>query len=143
MAHPGVPEQHHPEHHHPGHHHPQYHHLRHHPDRDDPEDHDPEDRDPGLARQRTQLAWVRTAIAFAALGGAVLKTNIAAGLTVLAMVPVIWLTGHLSKHAVPGKPRPGHLLVTAVAVTVVALVVLAIVLLGHGRSPGFHFPVHS
>lgn len=98
---------------------------------------DPEDADPGLARHRTQLAWVRTAIAFAAVGGAVLKTNIAAGATVLALAPVIALTGRFPRRSVPGQARPGHLLLTTVAVTTVALVVLAVVLLGHGTSPGF------
>jgi uncharacterized membrane protein YidH (DUF202 family) len=28
---------------------------------------------PGLARERTELAWTRTAIAFAALGAAILR----------------------------------------------------------------------
>jgi uncharacterized membrane protein YidH (DUF202 family) len=96
-----------------------------------------EDVDPGLARRRTQLAWVRTAIAFAAVGGAVLKTNIAAGATVLALAPVIALTGRFSRHSAPGQARPGHLLLTTAAVTTVALVVLVVVLLGHGNSPGF------
>jgi uncharacterized membrane protein YidH (DUF202 family) len=104
---------------------------------------DPEDADPGLARQRTRLAWVRTTIAFAALGGAVLKTNIPVGITVLALVPLVGLTGHLSRHSVPGKARPGHLLVTAVAITVVALVVLVMVLLGYGKSLGYHPPLHA
>jgi uncharacterized membrane protein YidH (DUF202 family) len=103
---------------------------------------DPEDADPGLARQRTRMAWVRTTIAFTALGGAVLKTNIAAGITVLAMIPLVGLTGHLSRHSVPGRARPGHLLVTAVAITAVAVGVLILVLLGHGRSPGYHPPAH-
>ncbi len=48
----------------------------------DMEDRDPgpdmEERDPGLARERTALAWTRTAISVAALGGAMLKTNLAA-----------------------------------------------------------------
>jgi uncharacterized membrane protein YidH (DUF202 family) len=100
---------------------------------------DPEDVDPGTARERTTLAWTRTAIAFAAVGGAVLKTNVAAGLTVLALAPVVWQVGRLSGHA-PGHARPRQLLLTALAVTAVALVVLAVVLLSHGRSPGFHPP---
>jgi|SRR5579875_1024718 len=103
---------------------------------------DPEDLDPGLARQRTRLAWVRTTIAFAALGAAVLKTNIPAGIAALAMTPLVALTGHLSRHSVPGRARPGHLLLTAVAITAVAVAVLVLVLLGYGRSLGYHPPVH-
>lgn len=101
---------------------------------------DPEDRDPTLVRQRTQMAWLRTAIAFGALGFAVLKTDIAAGAAVLPLAPVIWLTGRFPRHTPLGRARPGHIALTAVAVVVVALVVLAIVLFSHGRSPGFHVP---
>ena len=44
-----------------------------------------EDFDPGLARERTRLAWTRTAIAFAAVGAALLKSHLVAGLTVLGL----------------------------------------------------------
>jgi Domain of unknown function (DUF202) len=103
---------------------------------------DPEDVDPGLARQRTRLAWVRTTIAFAALGGAVLKTNIPAGIAVLAMTPLVALSGHLSLHSVPGRARPGRLLMTSMVITAVAVGVLVLVLLGYGRSLGYHPPAH-
>ena len=43
-------------------------------------DHDVEDIDPGLARERTELAWHRTAISVAALGAAILRIGLAAGL---------------------------------------------------------------
>jgi uncharacterized membrane protein YidH (DUF202 family) len=105
-----------------------------------PQPDDPEDADPGLARQRTHMAWIRTTIAFAALGFAVLKTDIPAGIAVLAMTPLVWVSSHLAKHDVPGRARPVHLLAIAVTITSVALGVLLLVLLGHGRSPGFHPP---
>jgi uncharacterized membrane protein YidH (DUF202 family) len=41
-----------------------------------------QDLDPGLARERTRLAWARTAIAFAAVGAAMLRRELAAGVTV-------------------------------------------------------------
>ena len=82
--------------------------------------HDHEDADPGLARERTSLAWTRTALSFAAVGGVMLKENVVPGLVILATSLVIWRLGRLDYH------HPGRLkLVTAtiVAVAVVALVV--------------------
>ena len=82
--------------------------------------HDPEDAPPGLAEERTALAWTRTAISFAAVGGVMLKENVVPGLIILATALVIWQAGRLDYH------RPGRLkLVTAtvVGVAVVALVV--------------------
>ena len=76
--------------------------------------------DPGLARQRTSLAWTRTAISFAAVGGVVLKRDIIPGLILLAVAPAIWLLGRLAYR------RQDRLIVltgTVVAVAVVALIV--------------------
>ena len=81
---------------------------------------DHEDADPGLARARTSLAWTRTALSFAAVGGVMLKKDVLAGLIVMASAPAIWELGRLAHH------RPGRLrLVTAtiVAVAAIALVV--------------------
>jgi len=81
---------------------------------------DPSARDPGLARERTTLAWTRTAISFAAVGGVVLKKDVVPGLILLAVSVVVWQTGRLAYRG-PGKLK----LVTAtiVAVALVALVV--------------------
>jgi uncharacterized membrane protein YidH (DUF202 family) len=81
---------------------------------------DREDADPGLAQVRTSLAWTRTALSFAAVGGVALKNDVVAGLIILATVPVIWRLGRLAHH-LPGRLR----LVTAtiVAVALVALIV--------------------
>ena len=84
-------------------------------------DHDDhEDGDPGLAQARTSLAWTRTALSFAAVGGVVLKKDLIAGLIIMAATPAIWQLGRLAYH------HPGRLkLVTAtiVAISLVALVV--------------------
>ena len=76
--------------------------------------------DPGLARVRTTLAWTRTALSFAAVGGVVLKREVIPGLILLALAPAVWLLGRLAYDR-PGKLR----LVTAtiVAVALIALVV--------------------
>jgi uncharacterized membrane protein YidH (DUF202 family) len=92
---------------------------------------DIEDTDPGLARERTGLAWTRTAISFAALGGAILKTTPPAGVLVLGMSALVWGLGRISHRS--GRPeatgRHRHLLIT-VTVTLVSVVALAIVLMG-------------
>jgi uncharacterized membrane protein YidH (DUF202 family) len=66
------------------------------------------------------MAWTRTALSFAAVGGVVLKRDLIPGLLILAAASVIWQLGRLAHH------RPGRLklvTVTIVAVAVVALVV--------------------
>jgi len=81
---------------------------------------DPEDRDPGLARERTALAWTRTAISFAAVGGVVLKRDVVPGLILLAVALVIWELGRLPHH------RPGQLRLVTVTIVAVSLVVLVV-----------------
>jgi uncharacterized membrane protein YidH (DUF202 family) len=82
-----------------------------------------DDADPGLARARTSLAWTRTALSFAAVGGVTLKKDVIAGLLIIATVPVIWRLGRIA-HNRPGRLR--LVTVTIVAVSVVALVVALI-----------------
>jgi len=95
---------------------------------------DPEERDPGLARERTSLAWLRTAIAFAALGGTVLKANILTGAIIIAIAPVVWQLGRVSRsRSGPADlPRIGatQLFAMAVAIVAVALLALAVAIFG-------------
>ncbi len=75
---------------------------------------------PGLARERTSLAWTRTAISFAAVGGVVLKREVVTGLILLTLAPAVYLLGRLAF----GRPEKYKLVTaTIVAVAVVALVV--------------------
>ena len=96
---------------------------------------DIEERDPGLARERTTLAWTRTAISFAAIGAAILESDPPAGAVVLALSMAIWGLGRLAAGTGPGPLLPRGLtrqhtlqLITA-ATTIVALAALAIALL--------------
>ena len=63
--------------------------------------------DPGLARERTELAWTRTAIAFAALGAAILKYRPVAGLPVLVLSAVVWRLGRCPVQPVRGTSTTG------------------------------------
>ena len=76
--------------------------------------------DPGLARERTSLAWTRTAISFAAVGGVVLKREVIPGLILLAVVPAIYVLGRLAYRR---TEKLKLVTATIVAVAVVALVV--------------------
>lgn len=89
---------------------------------------DLEQLDPGLARERTSLAWTRTAISYAALGGAVLKVSLAPGLVIVLLAPVAWGIGRLRR---PGAQR---LWLIMASIVLVALVSLGVVLASHGAS---------
>ena len=82
---------------------------------------EPEERDSGLARERTSLAWTRTALSFAAVGGVVLRRDIIPGLVILGVAPAVWLLGRRLARRPPNRFK----LVTAtiVAVALVALIV--------------------
>jgi uncharacterized membrane protein YidH (DUF202 family) len=83
----------------------------------------PDQRDSGLARERTSLAWTRTALSFAAVGGVVLKREIIPGLILLAVAPAIWVLGRLA------YTRPGKLKLVTATIVAVALVALVVALL--------------
>jgi uncharacterized membrane protein YidH (DUF202 family) len=95
---------------------------------------DPEERDPGLARERTSLSWTRTAISFAALGGAVLKANVITGLVILAIAPVIWQLGRVSRGRAARTDLTAadatRLLIITVSIVAVSLLCLVIAIFG-------------
>jgi uncharacterized membrane protein YidH (DUF202 family) len=95
---------------------------------------DIKDANPGLARQRTELAWTRTAISFAALGAAILKSRMYAGIPVIAISGLIWQLGRLAHAPGAGHARPRRLLLITVSIVAVSLIALAVALLGHQPS---------
>lgn len=95
---------------------------------------DIEDTDPGMARERTELAWDRTALSFAALGGAILRSRPYAGIPILVVSALIWELGRLARPRGARRSRPWHLLAITVTVTGVSVVALAISLLGPGSG---------
>ena len=98
-------------------------------------DDDVEDIDPGLARERTELAWHPTAISVAALGAAILKIRLGAGVTILIISAVVWELGRLSRVPGAGHARGRRLLLITVIITGISVVALIISFLGP-RSGG-------
>jgi uncharacterized membrane protein YidH (DUF202 family) len=97
--------------------------------RPDVERPDLEESDRGLARERTNMAWTRTAISFAALGAAILKDRLVPGLIVLALGLATWiLSRFLPWSEGDDRARPRQMLLVTVAVTAVAAVSLGVAL---------------
>jgi uncharacterized membrane protein YidH (DUF202 family) len=101
-----------------------------------------EDLDPGLARERTVLAWQRTAISYAALGAALLKASPAVGALVLAASAVIWGTGRLALspqrpggRRAPLETNQRRLLLITVAVTLMSIGALVLAALAGNGLP--------
>jgi uncharacterized membrane protein YidH (DUF202 family) len=103
------------------------------------DDRELEERDPGLARERTSLAWNRTAIGFAALGGTVLKVNVVTGLIILAIAPLVWQLGRVTRSGSPGADLPAvgttRIRLITLSIVAVSLLSLLVALLGHS-DPG-------
>jgi uncharacterized membrane protein YidH (DUF202 family) len=95
---------------------------------------EPKERDPGLARERTSLSWTRTALSFAALGGSVLKVNVITGLIILAIAPLIWQLGRLTRgesdRADLTAVGAARLFLITVSIVVVSLLCLAVAIFG-------------
>jgi uncharacterized membrane protein YidH (DUF202 family) len=109
------------------------------PERRAPAGDGPEERDPGLARERTSLSWTRTAISFAALGGVVLKENVITGLIILAIAPIVWELGRVSRGSGPraGFRPAGATRLFLISVAIVAMALLSLLIAIFGKSvPG-------
>jgi uncharacterized membrane protein YidH (DUF202 family) len=93
-----------------------------------------EDLDPALSRERTDLAWTRTAISFAALGVAILKFRPLVGVPIMIFSVVIWSLGLLSRQQRSKHSTARRMLLVTIAVTALSLAALAITLFGHPSS---------
>jgi uncharacterized membrane protein YidH (DUF202 family) len=85
-----------------------------------------EDVDPGLAGARTELAWTRTAISFAAVGVVLLRHHPLVGIPVLALSLLVWELGRLRGNPATGRAR--HLQLITAGITGIALAALVITL---------------
>ena len=89
---------------------------------------EPEDSQPGLAKERTDMAWTRTAIAFGATGAAILKDHVVAGIVVLALGVATWGLRRLFPLVATDGSMSHRLLLVTIAVTIVAAVALGVTL---------------
>ena len=80
---------------------------------------------------RTRLAWTRTAVAFAALGGAMLKLSPVAGLVVLVLSLPIWAVTYRRRGLEAAAASPRRLLLVTATVVVVAFAALVVAIFGH------------
>ena len=95
---------------------------------------DIEDADPGLARERTELAWHRTAVSFAAVGASTLKYNLTAGVPILALSGLIWHLGGLARGRGTALARSRRLLLITATIVGASVAALVISMLGNGSG---------
>ncbi len=91
---------------------------------------DTEDADPLLARERTDLAWTRSSIAFFALGVAVVKFRPLIGIPLLLFSVVGWLTSRRPPRRDWDGAVSRRLLLVSLTVAGLAVVALVLTLAG-------------
>lgn len=95
---------------------------------------DPDEPGVGDPASRTRLSWTRTAIAFAAIGAAMLKSSPIAGAVVIALSLPIWTVAHRVRHSEDAASAASGLALVAVTVVLVAIAALGVALFGHSPS---------
>lgn len=93
--------------------------------------------DRGLARERTALAWTRTALSFGALGGVILKSHVVLGLIVLGCAPVVWQLGRLTMREAPERTLDRRMRMIIIVIVALAIVALVVSFLGRGTPLRF------
>jgi len=102
----------------------------------DPAD-DLQEADLAFTRERTELAWTRSSIAFFGLGAAIVKFRPAIGIPVMAIGVAVWLVGHLPPGRGPASAAglgSRRVLLVTVAVTGLALAALVLTFAGSSRG---------
>jgi uncharacterized membrane protein YidH (DUF202 family) len=96
---------------------------------------DPED-EPGIGEpaERTRLAWTRTAIGFAAIGAAMLKSSPVAGVIVLAISVPVWAVAHRTRKSPDALTTAAGLGLVTLTIVLVALAAVAVALLAPGPA---------
>ena len=93
---------------------------------------DPDEPGVGDPANRTRLSWTRTAIAFAAIGAAMLKSSPIAGAVVIALSLPIWTAAHRVRHSADAASANSGFALVAGTVVLVAIAALVVALFGHG-----------
>jgi uncharacterized membrane protein YidH (DUF202 family) len=91
---------------------------------------DPED-EPGIGdpAERTRLAWTRTAIAFAAIGAAMLKSSPVGGAIVVALSVPVWAATRRAQRTADALATDAGLRLVALAVVLVGLAAIGVALI--------------
>jgi uncharacterized membrane protein YidH (DUF202 family) len=84
------------------------------------------------ASERTELAWTRTAISFAAVGAAILGYRPAIGLPVLILSAVVWRLGRLPGAVGTAAARDRRLMLITVTITGISVAALVLSFAGQG-----------
>jgi fumarate reductase subunit D len=95
---------------------------------------DPDEPGVGDPANRTRLSWTRTAIAFAAIGAAMLKSSPIAGVVVIALSLPIWAAAHRVRHTTGAVSAASGLALVAITVVLVAIAALGVALFGHSSG---------
>ncbi|WP_035796168.1 DUF202 domain-containing protein [Kitasatospora mediocidica] len=99
----------------------------------------PLDVEPGSAQGRTDLAWTRTCVTFAAVSAGVLRIDPPAGLPLVVVTAAVWAVG--TCRSVPhGRPRALGFIALTVLLTALVALGVALSAAGAPHRPGVGHP---
>jgi uncharacterized membrane protein YidH (DUF202 family) len=83
---------------------------------------------------RTRLAWTRTALAFAAIGVAMLRASPVGGVAALLLSLPVWAVARRTGHSKDAQSSAAALRLITITVVLVAVAALTIALAGHSSA---------